>query len=493
MQTIKVIILAALISLADLASTGATTVAVFPVEDLSYGRNGVNLELTGFLSGILADKGLDVVSEPDVISFMAQNRIRWVGYMYTNHIFKARDYMGADLILLGTLCQRKEKSIPRLGLTLSLVRTEDGVTIWSNSKGVSQANTRRILGIGEPDSVDKLIPYLVKEVLTGWPERLGQTLPPEESDLELDSWSLTKKYTQPGEKIGAMVRFSLPKDSEETPRVFFKEGNRLHLALESPENGFYEATWLSSYREGVYPVSVLLRWPSGDEKTSFLEEYYVDGRPPEMRLNIKGLANRENVMRDKVLIMPSLKQREQIARWKISIENQEGKTIMTGDGKGNIPEKFLWKGRTSSGRFVDEGTFSIILRAWDLADNESITSEEVTISRTLPIVELTAEKQGQNILVNIQHTGEIPISFWQIEVWSNDNELLKQTGGDTLPANVNMPFPDNNVPDNIECTIVVRDILGNQTKQEVKNLFQLVGLDQATEEKSVEEEWNADF
>ena len=83
--------------------------------------------------------------------------------------------------------------------------------------------------------------------------------------------------------------------------------------------------------------------------------------------------------------------------------------------------------------------------------------------------------------------------LWQIEVWSNDNELLKQTGGDTLPANVNMPFPDNNVPDNIECTIVVRDILGNQTKQEVKNLFQLVGLDQATEEKSVEEEWNADF
>ncbi|MEA2085207.1 MAG: hypothetical protein U9O82_13420 [Thermodesulfobacteriota bacterium] len=493
MQTTKIIILAAFFYLTNLAAAGATTVAVFPVEDLSHGRNGVDLKLTGILSEILAEKGLDVVSEPDVISFMAKNRIRWLGYMYSNHIFEARDYLGADLILLGTLCQRKRESIPLLGLTLSLIRTEDGVTIWSNSRGVSHSNTRRILGIGEPDSVDDLMPHIVKEIMTGWPERLGQTLPPEKSDLELDSWSLTGKYVRPGEKIGAMVRFSLPKDSGKEPRVFFREGNRLHLALKSPETGFYEATWLSSYREGVYPVNVLLRWSSGDEKTSFLEEYCVDGRPPNTRLNIKGLASRENVMRDKVVIMPSLQKKEQIARWKISIEDQEGKTILAGDGKGNIPDKFLWKGQTSGGNFVDKGTFNIILKAWDLADNESITSQEITISRTLPVVELTAKKQDKNILVNIQHTGEIPISFWQIEIWSIDNVLLKQTEGNTLPADVNLSFPDADVPDNIECMIIVRDILGNQTKKEVKNPFQLVGLDETHEEKPVEEEWNLDF
>ncbi len=492
MQTTGIIILAALLCLTNLAAAGATTVAVFPVEDLSHGRNGVDLELTGFLSEILAEKGLDVVSEPDIISFMAKNRIRWLGYMYSNHIFKARDYLGADLILLGTLCQRKGKKIPLLGLTLSLIRTEDGVTIWSNSRGVSHSNTRRILGIGEPDSVDDLMPHLIKEIMTGWPERPGQALPPEESDLELDSWRLTKKYMQPGEEIGAMVRFSLPKDSGEEPRVFFREGNRLHLALKSPETDFYEATWLSSYREGVYPVSVILRWSSGDEKTSFLEEYYVDGRPPDMKLNIKGLASQENVMRDKVVILPSLQKKEQIARWKLSIKDQEGKTVLADDGKGNLPEKFFWKGQTSSGSFVDQGTFNIVLKAWDLADNESITSQEVTISRTPPVIELTAKKQDKNILVNIQHTGEIPISFWQIEIWSGDNELLKQTEGDTLPAGVNLSFPDADMPDNIECIIVVRDILGNQTKKEVKNLFQLVGLDETHEEKQVEE-WNLDF
>ncbi|MCK5545141.1 MAG: hypothetical protein KAI35_07975, partial [Desulfobulbaceae bacterium] len=240
------------------------------------------------------------------------------------------------------------------------------------------------------------------------------------------------------------------------------------------------------------PVSVILRWSSGDEKTSFLEEYHVDGSPPDMRLNIKGLASRENVMRDKVVIMPSLQKKEQIARWKLSIKNQEGKTVLAGDGKGNLPEKFLWKGQTSGGNFVDQGTFNIVLKAWDLADNESITSREVTISRTPPVIELTAKNQDKNILVNIQHTGEIPISFWKIEIWSSDNELLKQTEGDTLPTDVNLSFPDADVLDNIECIIVVRDILGNQTQKKVKNLFQLVGLDETHEEKKVEE-WNLDF
>ena len=49
----------------------AVTVAVFPVEDLSEGRNGVNFTLTDFLEQNLLEKGVEVIPTEKIIAFMS--------------------------------------------------------------------------------------------------------------------------------------------------------------------------------------------------------------------------------------------------------------------------------------------------------------------------------------------------------------------------------------------------------------------------------------
>jgi len=106
-----------------------------PVEDLSQGPNGVNFAVTEYLERAIAARGLEVVSQNAVISFMARNRIRWLGFLDTYHILQARKELGVDLILLGTVTQRQESPCAAFAMVLSLIRTSDARTIWSDVRG----------------------------------------------------------------------------------------------------------------------------------------------------------------------------------------------------------------------------------------------------------------------------------------------------------------------------------------------------------------------
>ncbi len=101
--------------------------------------------------------------------------------------------------------------------------------------------------------------------------------------------------------------------------------------------------------------------------------------------------------------------------------------------------------------------------------------------------------QNFYIRLNIAYTTETPVIFWQLEIWSDDNQLLKQAYGEALPATIDFPLPEESNPDSLECNILVRDIFGNQASQEIKNLFQSAALGEDEEEKLVEEKWNSDF
>ncbi|MBU1711261.1 MAG: hypothetical protein KKE17_14765, partial [Proteobacteria bacterium] len=50
----------------------AVTLAIFPIEDMSEGLNGIDYELTEQLNNDMAEKGLDVIGVKDIISFMGR-------------------------------------------------------------------------------------------------------------------------------------------------------------------------------------------------------------------------------------------------------------------------------------------------------------------------------------------------------------------------------------------------------------------------------------
>jgi hypothetical protein len=507
----------------------ARTVAIFPVEDLSRGINSPNLEITRQLTEELVARGLHVVDERDIISFMAAKRLRWLGYLDTDHILEVRESLGADLVLLGTICQRRERKSPAFGLSLTLIRTQDGKTVWSSNSAFSLADMQRLLGLNEPATLEELWPSLVNNVFAQWPndlsEILGQTLifdiesgelPP---TLQIADVRLSPRYVRPGEQIKCAVQLEGLQEVNGGPQIFIKVGSRVHLAQQSQEGLFYEAAWTGSeiekgifrevghealklaatdldpqffegvwpgpFEDDLYPVSLILRWPSGDQQVAFIGTYTVDSSAPDINMHVKGqkFLNGMPVFRDTIMIKPFIGKREPLSRWQISVEDKDGKILMGDEGYGNLPEKLIWRGRKYSGFLAEEGVYRLILKVWDRAGNEQETAKEVAYMPSPPDMIVEVEKIESILRLGlIMEEDTVPLAFWRLEAWAENGDMLKAVDGQELPATVDIPLVNSSGETKIEGIIIMRDVLGNQSRLDINDLY-LMAMQKEDQEK----------
>lgn len=529
--------LSLIIFLAGVSVVGAERLAVFPVEDLSQGKNSVNLEFTEYLAQRLATKGLEIRSKSEVISFMANNRIRWAGYLDTKHVLMAREELGVDFLLFGTICQRSESATPALGLTLQLVRTSDAYTIWSDSGGLSTADVQHLLGLAEPSTVEELLPLLAKNVMASWPAVFESPLSQDYSQSalqanEIESVFITPKHLRPGEEVRCTVRLKAAAEGDVRPLVYIKAGNRVYLAQGVPDRMEYEAAWIGSEgsprgpvvdsqgitlaalntdasgifesiwveedKDDHYPVSLVLSWPSGKQEAFFVGSYVVDSRAPEARLGLVGPNNIEGkiIFKDKVEIIPQTAERERLSRWQITAENEEGRVVVSEEGEGNLPYRFTWRGRLGNGRQVEEGLYEIILRTWDYAGNMGISSQSVFYMPTPPILEVQARSRQGTMQLDISHEGSVPLDYWYMEIWTDQGILLKVVEGEELPATVEVSPEQLAAAGKMAGYLFARDVLGNNSRQELKDLSLLAmqkNVDEAAPEANMSNEWNVDF
>jgi len=249
------LLLLGLVILLPTAQARAIRVAVFPVDDLSKEHNSINLPMTRFLMSQVEARGLSVVALEQVTDFMGKNRIRRLGNLQTLEIIAARRALDADLVLLASLCQSGDRPLS-IGMTASLIRTSDGKTVWTNSRGVSQLVAQGLLGRNTPDSIDTLLPRLAQRLFSTWPESLDYTAGRELAGaqyaavqetgyVQVDTVFFRPKYVRPGQKVECTVRFKNFDASVEDARVFIKVGNRIHLAR-SKDGIYYQAAWVGS-------------------------------------------------------------------------------------------------------------------------------------------------------------------------------------------------------------------------------------------------------
>jgi hypothetical protein len=504
------------------AAARQATVAVFPLENLALGPNTPNFEVTRYLQKQISSMGYDVVLESDVISFMGSEQIRWLGHLDTARLGLAEKKLGADLVLLGTITQRISTVSPTFGLTLSLVRTKDAKTLWANTGGVSLANMQRLLGLNQPASIAELWPVLVQQVLASWPSdldaRLQQGLiydfakgemPPL---LQVKKLSLSPRFVQPGEQVKCSVLLADNSASAMLPQIFIKVGNRIHLAQQSTDSLFYEASWTGSeiekgiFREvgnealrlaatdlrpqffegvwmgalddAIYPVSLILRWPDGRQQIAFVGNYTVDSTVPEIMLRIPGRKVNDLVtFKDRIEIYPTVKNREPFSRWKISVEDEKGQGVMGDEGDGDLPRKFFWKGNGFDGYPVEEGKYQLKLTGWDRANNSVQVSEYVTYKPSKPELSLDVSRvsNGLEITLDTQKKEiDIPLMYWIMEVWNEEGELLKSASGGLVPASFIIPLDLDEVNRvKINGHISLKDQIGNRVKMNISDLYLL--------------------
>jgi len=453
-------------------AAAAVPVAIFPLQELRDGRNDVNLPFTNVLAERLTAVGNDITDIDTVITFMADNRIRYVGSLETFYFSRARYDLGVPFVLLGTITQRKELPVPSLGLTLYLVRTSDARTLWSYTGDFSAAEERRVLGINEPQSTEDLQLLLLDEVVEQWPWEIIEA-PQQAESLRIEYATLRPNYVRTGDEIYAQVRLRDIGQGGQTPRVFFKALDQLYPATLSPDGFTYKGTWFAGEDSGRTPVTLLLNWPNyGRSEEILLGSYIIDNTPPLFEIELKGTAVHEGmtVFRRVLEIIPRPLIHKPVVRWRLAFYDD---TVMVGQmvGTGKLPPRFIWKGRGTVEAVLPDGVYQVVVEAWDRAGNFAKDSKMVEMDGSMSELNLVADRSEDGIVVDLSVTGTVPLAFWRLELWTKEGRLLTQSEGKDIPVRIDIDIPDSAQEQEIEGSLFYQDILGKQTRRKVKNLF----------------------
>ena len=496
LQIFRTLVLAVcLLFLPGLASGIGTPVAVFPLQELKEGRNDANLQFTRTLIEKLAENDNEVIGLETIITFMANNRIRTVGHLETINISWARRDLAVGFVLIGTVTQQKEKPSPSLGLVLNLVRTSDFRIVWSYIGSVSTSEERRVLGIAEPDSTAQLQQILLDEILEKWPWQIIKE-EPQVGSLNIDSAILEPKFVRPGDEIHSRVRLRNTWPAGQEPRVFFKADDQLYPATFAADGFSYEATWVAGEQSGRFPVTLLLEWPYyGRTEMAKLGTYVVDATPPLFEIELRGVKYVENmpVFNQEVVIMPRMIVRKPLDRWHLAIyfEN-DSPPVGDMNGSGNLPERIIWKGR---GR-VEDGMYEIVIEAWDKAGNSAIARKNVVMDRSVPQVDLALERSEDELVVDLEQIGKVPLRYWRLEMWTKEGRILTQTEGQELPGEISIQLPPSSQDQEIEGFLFYEDILGKRVRKKVEDFLPKLGKKpaaEAEEPKGISKKWVDEF
>lgn len=495
----------------------AITVAVFPMDDLSSGHNTMNRGMTEFLRHEIGQHGVTVVAAQEVEAFMAARRIRHLGALQSEEVKAARTDLQADLVLLASLCQYSETSVA-LGMTVSLLRTTDGRTIWTSSKGVSLVDEQRLLGIKAPTTVTDLLPILARDLFATWPADLQATAGLAQADLqvaagredgaiEVDSVFFSPKYVRPGQEVKCTIRFKARREID-TARVYIRVGNRIHMAT-SDDGIYYQVTWVGSEerigkpvqvamnspdarvvsgmwsgdrQDADYPVSLILEWPSGKREESYLGAYVVDSQAPAVIVKTQGKTiNGATAFRNELPIAVLFKRSEPIARWEFAVSAPDGEVLLNEKGTDLPPAQFTWRGQNDKNSRADVGLYVVSMKAWDRAGNMGLASEQVRLLAAKPGVNLVVESCNQELRARLTALDPVAVAFWRLELWGADNSMLGAYEGQTLPALVPLPaLTGGGDAKKIDCVLQVRDALGSQATRKIPDLLAQVVAEPTT-------------
>lgn len=502
------------------AGAGTLKVAVFPLEDLSQGANGVNLPLTRFLSRKLEERGVKVVPLERMINHMARKRIRWLGFLETADVLKINDELGADIVFFGTISQYQEEEPASLGLILTAVDAASSRTIWTESGALNSRDVCNVLGLAEPQEVEELRRMLAERLLRTWPRDLSRK---GKGGRPLIRSSLIEPaYVKPGEKVSCFVRLYPPNPFQLDPaelmrndmtirysgaykkvgengskgperrRVQLMVGDNDYLSMEERAANYYKVSWPAPDRNDSIPVSLILKEPGAGKKIFFLGSYRVDNQAPGLSLKLKARdIGGSKVFSEALTVIPVWQDPEPVSRWILLIRNQEGVLAGT-EGEGGLPGSFQWEGQRADGYQAADGVYDIVLKVWDRAGNRTVLNREVTLKANPPELLVGVEDEGDGLLVSLDSNSTIPLDSWTARIHRSDGRPVLEKQGYTLPARLEVPLAADQDGSRLEGIITVRDVLGNQGRREFKGFSSLVSGEKETGEQE-KREWLEEF
>ncbi len=484
-------LLIAIFSCAGIAS--AQSIAFFPLLDLSIDPNGINSQLTEKVRQELLKRGKILIPAEEVMHFLVRNRIRSLGKLTSYQTSLIRKELGADLVLQSTVCQIEESDTPLLSLNLQLSRTSDERIVWAQTEHLYYSDMISFLGIEDPHKLEDLYEPFFTSLFATMPEHVdlgGEPL----SNLDIDTVIISPQYLRPGENVSCKIKMHNLLDEEAPqPQLIVQANGQEHPLIPDEEGYYLQTSWPAVEDAGTFLITLKATWPSGISQEGIVGSYSIDVEKPTVKLHLIGTElDGEILFSDKLIIIPKLLEPEPISRWEITVIDEEEEAIVLMGASGLMPRRITWQGKTSLGGIAPAGNYWITFTVWDRAQRESSAEAKVQFRPEPPLIVVDVNQDLDRVLVDLDNTIDTPIYFWWAKFFGEDGELLKLVQGTELPVTIELdssPDPEYK----IQCLLTARDILGNQSQQNIANLFQLSESGADGEEFSIETEWVEEF
>ncbi|MBN1930616.1 MAG: hypothetical protein JW786_03285 [Desulfobacterales bacterium] len=504
----RVLILILVTWLVGVSVPCAERIVVLPLADVSQGDNGVNMAFTHEIREMLqGQEDLDILDENQVVQFMVKNRIRFSGYIDSFMARKIGRDLGCDLVLLGTITEMGGIKDPAVGLTLSVMDTNEGIPVWAGTRAMSLSETVRAMGIGQPQTLNDLKKILLEDLFEELNRKLDSRISRAKRPYQLVSLQLSPEYIKGGKLVDCRLKIRFLETPPERIAVETEAG-KMYLYPDERSSG-YRGYLASRSDEGCYPVSLILEWKDRPtERIPKIAAYNVINEAPRLVMDVKkGLQLGDLIaFRDYLIFFPKLEEPRPLTRWAVEINNEKGDTIIREEKEGNLPSRLVWEGRDAHKRKLDDGFYSFCLNVWDAAGNHAAVTKELALQSTVPPVNIAASyRQGKTYLEIISEEGhsDVPLGSWTLNVASAEGQALISKEGHQLPALIDLQQglkPDinqmiksvANSSGSIYCDIEVKDRLGNRFRIRKKEI-QLKSQKAVKELEKNTSSWTEDF
>ncbi len=461
-------------------------IIVFPFEDLSKDINGVDVIVSEKVAEAIENLGAQVIHPTKVIDFLAENRIRWVGWVDRVTAHKAAERFGADLILLGTVTEFQENP-PSLGISLRLIRVPGYQVIWSRTVAISGKEEVSLFDI-RPLKIEKAMNKAVTALVSRIPDEIGRNIF-SKPEIEISDVFINHKRVRGNEEVECAVHIEL---SGPFPSELFFVWNGHKIAAVRQDH-VYVARWRAPEKEGRYAVEFVARWPALSlERKFFLTNLIVDNTSPRVTLlAVKGKETSKGIaFKQDVFLVPSLERPEPIARWVFEIVSENSNQIVVHEENlGDLPLRFVWRGIDANGQPLPNGRYQARLKVWDFAGNTALAKREILLVKTPPQVDLYAKRWAGKIYLDFKiGSHPLPISFWHLEVWSKDGDLIGQFEGEGNPRTITIPDMRG-----LLYSLEVCDDLGNRFIVHSKKIEPSIWQAAKKKKEEREEGWVEDF
>jgi TolB-like protein len=435
------------------------SIAILPLENLGE-EPGATDVVTEFIKKELKGKGWVLITKSETVEqFLAKRRIRHTGAITRLTVREMGKVLGIDAVLVGCITQfSTHNGKATVGVSARLISALDGSLIWADNRAYTTRDFEGILGLGAVTSVKEVSSIVVKDLVMSIADRFfirEATLSP----FEIERVAAYPTVGKGGDKVDLKVKV-LPIMEEPKEVKAIIEGNEVDLTLVG--DGEYEGSVIAPQEDGVYFVDVIAM---GQNHAPFTfgaaGKIVVDNTPPVVSMSLD-----KNIFasskKHSVIFTARLLNLDDIDEWKMEIMDREGKLVRDDRGYGKIPEKLIWRGETNKRSFAKDGKYTCRLTVRDIAGNETVITEMLTIKNNPPDIKIDVDVLDDILLFTFNYGPDERIKSWEFSIKDRKGNVIKKIDGEgDVPEKIEYPLDEGLDFRRMTFSVTALDEVGN--------------------------------